>query len=196
MNIKFYVVPTILLGLALASPAAAKDKKKHAERGMLEKMEAVPCGARERGITGLGSVFASAGIEHVNSDEKLCPQYLLRTDDMEYHIRPTDGKHPVVLPVGKEGEFKIKNDRMFLRVPDGDRKTRTYQVVAMKPVNTSEDQAAKTLEKPNSDRQASDTENVKPPVRSDPVTPGPATTAPATPTPLVSPPNNIDPPHL
>ena len=195
MNIKFCVIPTILLALALPGPAAAKNKKKHAERGMLEKMEAVPCGARERGITGLGSVFASAGIERVNSDEKLCPQYLLRTDEMEYHIRPTDGKHPVVLPVGKEGEFKIKNDKMFLKVPDGDRKTRTYQVVAMKPVNTGEntgDQAAKPMDKPNPDRLATD--SAKPPARSNPVDPAPAT--PVTPEPLVQPPNSTDPPHL
>jgi hypothetical protein len=193
MNIKFYVIPTILLALALPGPASAKEKKKHAERGMLEKMEAVPCGARERGITGLGSVFASAGVEHVNSDEKLCPQYLLRTDEMEYHIRPTDGRHPVVLPVGKEGEFKIKNDKMFLKVPDGDRKTRTYQVVAMKPVNTGEntgDQAARPIDKQNSDRLAADT--AKPPVRAAPVT----LTPPVTPAPLIQPPNNTDPPHL
>jgi len=58
---------------------------------------------------------------------------------MEYHIRPTESKHPVILPVGHEGEFKIKDDRMFLKVPDGDRKTRTYHVVAMKPTNTDMD---------------------------------------------------------
>ncbi len=198
MNIKIYVIPTILLALALPGPVAAKNKKKHAERGMLEKMEAVPCGAKESGITGLGSVFASAGIEHVNSDEKLCPQYLLRTDEMEYHIRPMDGKHPVVLPVGKEGEFKIKKDRMYLKVPDGDRKTRTYQVVAMKPVNTSEnsgDQAAKPIERQNSGRLAADTAPARPPVRTEP--PSPATSTPAvTPAPLVAPPNSTDPPHL
>ncbi len=193
MNIKFYVVLTILLALALPGPVAAK-KKKHAERGMLEKMEAVPCGARERGITGLGSVFASAGIEHVNSDEKLCPQYLLRTDEMEYHIRPMDGKHPVVLPVGQEGEFKIKKDRMFLKVPEGpDHKTRAYQVVAMKPVNAGEnsgEEAVRPSSKANSDRLS---EDAKPPVRSEPA--NPATANRVTPAPL-QPPNNTDPPHL
>jgi hypothetical protein len=121
------------LVLVVAVPAAA-GKKKPPERGMIEKMEAVPCGAKERGLTGLGSVFASAGIEHVNSDEKLCPQYLLRSDEMEYHIRPLDKKHPVILPVGHEGEFRIDKDRLYLKVSDdGDRKTRPYQVVAMKP---------------------------------------------------------------
>jgi hypothetical protein len=108
---------------------------------MIEKMEAVPCGAKQKGITGLGSVFASAGIEHVNSDEKLCPQYLLRSDEMEYHIRPLDKKHPVILPVGQEGEFRIDKDRLYLKVSEGDRKTRSYQVVAMKPTGSDQDKS-------------------------------------------------------
>jgi hypothetical protein len=171
----------------------AAKKKKQAERGMLERMEAVPCGARERGITGLGSVFASAGVERVNSDEKLCPQYLLRTDEMEYHIRPTDGKHPVVLPIGKEGEFKIKKDRMFLKVPDGDRKTRTYQVVAMKP-NNAEDQsgenAKKSVDQPSADRSEPRTAQRTGPVNTAPVQPNSVA-----PTPLVPAPAPTDPPH-
>jgi hypothetical protein len=122
--------------LAMPPAAAAKDKKKHSDRGMLESMEAIPCGAKQRGLTGLGSVFGSVGVEHVNSDEKLCPQYLLRTDEMEYEIRPIDNKHPVILPVGHEGEFKIKKDQMQLKVPDGDRKTRAYHVVGVKPLRS------------------------------------------------------------
>jgi hypothetical protein len=95
--------------LLAAVPLSADDKKKKPEsRAMLETMEAVPCGAKEKGLTGLGTLWASAGITHVNSDEKLCPQYMLRTDEMEYHIRPTDLKHEVLLPVGQEIEFKIK----------------------------------------------------------------------------------------
>lgn len=133
------------LVLAFAAPAGA-GKKKPSERGLIEKMEAVPCGAKEKGITGLGSVFASAGIEHVNSDEKLCPQYLLRSDEMEYHIRPMDKKHPVILPVGQEGEFRIDKDKLYLTVSEGDRKTRPYQVVAMKPTGGEPDKA--TTSKP------------------------------------------------
>ncbi len=135
MKIKTALLSAIILVVAIPLVAGDKHKKKQPDRGMLERMEAVPCGAKERGLTGLGSVYASVGVQHVNSDEKLCPQYLLRTDEMEYEIRPLDHKHPIVLPVGHEGEFKIKNDRMFLKVPDGDRKRRAYQVVGMKPVN-------------------------------------------------------------
>ena len=138
MKTRFSIIAMLLL--AFAMPAGA-GKKKQAERGMIEKMEAVPCGAKQKGITGLGSVFASAGIEDVNSDEKLCPQYLLRSDEMEYHIRPMDKKHPVILPVGQEGEFRIDKDRLYLKVSEGDRKTRPYQVVAMKPTGGDEDKA-------------------------------------------------------
>lgn len=135
MKIKIALLSAVVLVAAIPMSAGDKHKKKQPDRGMLEKMEAVPCGAKERGLTGLGSIFGSVGVQHVNSEEKLCPQYLFRTDEMEYEIRPLDHKHPVVLPVGHEAEFKIKKDRMSLKVPDGDRKKRDYQVVAAKPVN-------------------------------------------------------------
>jgi hypothetical protein len=123
----------VALAIAAASPLAWSAKKKgEGERAMLEKMEAVPCGAKQRGLSGLGTLWASAGITHINSDEKLCPQYLLRTDEMEYEVRPTDLKHAVLLPVGHEALFKIKNSRVFLSVPDSDdRKIRSYEVVAV-----------------------------------------------------------------
>jgi hypothetical protein len=139
MKVKISVILALVLLAGL--PLSAGGKKKKSERAMLEKMEAVPCGAKEKGVTGLGTVWASAGITHVNSDEKLCPQYMVVSDEMEYHIRPTDKKHPIILPVGHEIEFEIKKDRMFLKVADGDEKMRTYQVVAMKPTTNSDTNA-------------------------------------------------------
>jgi hypothetical protein len=135
MNVKTALIFALVLMSAVPAMADGK-KKQQPERALLEKMEAVPCGAKEKGLTGLGTVWASAGITHVNSDEKLCPQYMVITDEMEYHIRPTDTKHPVLLPVGKEIEFKIKKDHMTLKVLDGDQKMETYYVVSMKPTNT------------------------------------------------------------
>jgi hypothetical protein len=159
--------------LFLAIPALAGDKKP-GNRAMIKKMEAVPCGAKERGLTGLGSVFASVGATSVNSEEKLCPQYLLLTDDMEYHVRPLDHKHPVILPVGKEGEFKISKDVMEMRIPDGDRKKRRYQVVAMKPIDhpealgsdgdkTNYDAHKDDAAKPLADKTSSQKDGVKAP---------------------------------
>lgn len=132
MNVRAALIAGLILLSAI--PAIAGGDKKKGERAMVEKMESVPCGAREKGLTGLGTVWASAGITHVDNDEKLCPQYMVITDQMEYHIRPTDTKHPVVLPVGHEIIFKIKKDHMILKAADGDNKqTTTYLVVAMKP---------------------------------------------------------------
>jgi hypothetical protein len=154
MNVRTSLIAVLSLVLAASSIAAGKDKKKQAPRGMVESMQAVPCGAKQRGLTGLGSVFGSIGVEHVNAHEQLCPQYLLRTDEMEYHIRPLDLKHAVLLPVGQEGEFRLKKDRLVLKMPDGDKKgkAREYQVVAMQPVSAeskAESSAYRPQEKPS-----------------------------------------------
>jgi hypothetical protein len=132
------LITALVLVLAIPAFAGDKNKKRHNQRAMIEKMEAVPCGAKEHGLSGLGSIFASAGITAINSDEKLCPQYMLRTDDMEYHVRPLDHKHPKLLPVGQEGEFKISKDILEMKIPDGDHKKRKYQVVGMRPIDHSE----------------------------------------------------------
>ncbi|MGC2297587.1 MAG: hypothetical protein WA476_02215 [Acidobacteriaceae bacterium] len=127
----------LLLAFISALPLSAHDKKKNgAERGILERMEAVPCGAKQTGLAGLGALWGSAGITHLNSNEKLCPQYLLRTDEMDYQIRPIDLKHATILPIGQEGEFKIKKNEMILTMTGGsDKKARSYEVVSMDPAN-------------------------------------------------------------
>lgn len=124
-----------IFSLSLAIPAFAGGKK--AQRAMIEKMEAVPCGATEKGVSGIGSVFASIGATKMNTTEKLCPQYMLKSDDMEYHVRPLD-KKPRLLPVGQEGEFRLNKNVLEMKIPDGDHKRRRYQVVAMKPIDHSE----------------------------------------------------------
>jgi len=64
---------------------------------------------------------------------------------MDYEIRPTNLKHARILPVGTEGEFKIKKNEMQLTAPEGgDRKTRTYEVVAIIPNNNSETDTDRT----------------------------------------------------
>lgn len=148
MNVKTYIVLAVVVIAAV--PLSAGDKKKHQpERAMLEKMEAVPCGAKQKGLSGLGSFWASVGITDIHSNEKRCPEYLLRTDDMDYRIRPTDLKHPVVLPIGHEVVFKIQKDRMMVKDPEGDKKMRSYEVVAMEPAGgPSRENASARSDKP------------------------------------------------
>jgi hypothetical protein len=115
--------------------AGAKDKKP-LDRGMLVKMDSSGCGTHEKGVAGIGGVMASAGVERVTTEDKLCAEYVLRTDTMEYHIRPMDKKNPALLPVGHESLFRLANGRMYLRMEDEDtNKMHEYQVVSMKPLD-------------------------------------------------------------
>lgn len=151
MNFKGTFV--LLLAVISATPLSAHDHKKTSsiERGILEKMEAVPCGAKQTGLAGLGALWGSAGITHINSNEKLCPQYLLRTDEMDYEIRPIDLKHATILPIGQEGEFRIKKNEMILTMAEGsDKKARSYEVVSMDPANP--DSGAKSSSPAGDDR--------------------------------------------
>lgn len=142
----------LALAFLFALPLSANNKKKNQQRAMLEKMDAVPCGANQKGLSGLGSLWGSIGITHMSSNEKLCPQYLIKTDEMEYEIRPTDLKHAVLLPVGQEAVIKVKKNSIMLRIADSDdHKMRSYQVVGMSPNQTNDSSA--------DDRSSSDNDN-------------------------------------
>ena len=52
---------------------------------------------------------------------------------MIYRIRPRDEKHPILLPVGENAQFRIEKDKLLLRVEDLDDKEREYSVVSMTP---------------------------------------------------------------
>jgi hypothetical protein len=148
MNVKTSLVLVVVLMSALPLGAGGK-KKNQQQRAMLEKMEAVPCGANQKGLSGLGSFWASVGVTDVHSNEKRCPEYLLRTDDMDYRIRPMNLKHPIVLPIGHEVVFKIDKDRMMVSDPEGDKKMRSYEVVSIEPAGgPSRDNASLRSEKP------------------------------------------------
>jgi len=99
----------------------SRKKKKVAPRAMLERMESVPCGAKQRGLSGLGTIWASAGITHVNSDENFVPNICCGPTKWNITSAQPTAKHPVVLPIGKEVEFKIKGDKCG-EIPDGDKK--------------------------------------------------------------------------
>lgn len=58
---------------------------------------------------------------------------MLQTDRVIYRIRPRDEKHPVLLPVGEQAQFRLQKDKMLLSVEDLDSKEREYVVVSMTP---------------------------------------------------------------
>ncbi|HEV2425477.1 MAG TPA: tetratricopeptide repeat protein [Terriglobia bacterium] len=136
-----------VVALSAASPSFCKSKQvAFMETGTLTEMQAVPCGSRAKGFTGIGGLLATAGLEDVNSKDKLCQEYVLRTSYMEYRIRPVNDKDPALLPVGEKSRFRIVKDRVLLSVPDGDGKVREYVVVGMRPLHMETDSQAALAE--------------------------------------------------
>ncbi len=124
----------LLVMLSLACAAQARGPRFY-QKGVLTDMNAVECGYEEKGGQGVTGALLGTDSEHKKTREMLCQEYGLRSDRMNYRIRPKDEKHPALLPVGEQAEFRIQKDRMFLRVPEGDNKERQYIVVSITPRN-------------------------------------------------------------
>ena len=71
------------------------------------------------------------------TQELLGQEYVLESERVIYRIRPRDEKHPVLLPVGEQAQFRLQKDKMLLRVEDLDGKEREYIVVSMTPRSDS-----------------------------------------------------------
>jgi hypothetical protein len=117
--------------LVVAAVVAAFGKEpRFRQKGVLADMQSVSCGYTEKG----GPTIAGAiitGAEHKKSRELLCQEYTVNTDRVTYRIRPVEEKHPVLLPVGEQAEFRLNKDKMLLRIPEVDKKEREYIVVSM-----------------------------------------------------------------
>jgi hypothetical protein len=122
-----------LIGVVvLAAMAYAKDAKPF-QHGKLLQMDSVACGVDENSGKSLAGEMLGTDSAHKKTHELLCQEYLLQTDRVIYRIRPRDDKHPVLLPVGAEAQFRLQKDKMVLRVEDLDDKDRDYVVVSMTP---------------------------------------------------------------
>ncbi len=142
---KFTAGLVLVVGL-LSSAAVAKDH--FYQKGKLVSMEAVSCGFAEKsGKTFVGEVVGTDG-GHKNTKEMLCQEYILRGERVLYRIRPRDEKHPVLLPIGEDADFRIAKDKLFLKVVEFDNnKERDYSVVSMTPVEPSESTTAQNQKK-------------------------------------------------
>lgn len=123
----------IVSGALCCGLAQAKDPHFY-QKGRLVSMEAVACGSTEKsGNSIMGQIVGTDGA-HKNTKEMLCQEYMLRSDRVQYRIRPRDEKHPVLLPIGEDAEFRIQKDKLYLKVTELDGKERDYNVVSMSPV--------------------------------------------------------------
>jgi hypothetical protein len=127
----------LLLSVTLAmagSVAQAKDARFY-QKGRLIQMDSVSCGYAEKdGKSVLGQVIGTDG-GHKNTKEVLCQEYVLKSDRVLYRIRPRDEKHPTLLPVGEDAQFRIQKDKLYLKVTELEDKERDYTVVSMTPVD-------------------------------------------------------------
>ncbi len=124
----------ILAGLiSLSTPVLlAKDPPSY-EKGVLLSMDSASCGYAEKdGKTMAGEILGTDSA-HKNTEEVLCEEYVLKSRNVIYRIRPKNQKHEVLLPVGDLVEFRLHKDEMLLRDPEGDNKERPFTVVSMRP---------------------------------------------------------------
>ena len=122
--------------LTLASATFAKEPKPY-QTGKLLQMDSVQCGTAEKDATSLAGEMLGTDSGSKKTHELLCQEYVLQSDHVIYRIRPRDEKHPVLLPVGEQAQFRLQKDKMLLRVEDLDNKEREYIVVSMTPRSDS-----------------------------------------------------------
>ena len=127
---------TLCVVLGLASGAYAKDPKPY-QTGKLLQMDSVQCGMSEKEGKSFAGEMLGTDSGSKKTHELLCQEYVVQAERVIYRIRPRDEKHPVLLPVGEQGQFRLQKDKMLLRVEDLDSKEREYIVVSMTPRSDS-----------------------------------------------------------
>ena len=126
----------LCVALGLASAAVAKDPKPY-QTGKLLQMDSVQCGMAEKDAKNFAGEMLGTDSGSKKTQEVLCQEYVLQAERVIYRIRPRDEKHPVLLPVGEQAQFRLQKDKMLLLVEDLDSKEREYIVVSMTPRSDS-----------------------------------------------------------
>jgi hypothetical protein len=121
-----------LAGLCLmfAPVTIAKDAPTY-DKGTLLSMDSSTCGMAEKQAKTLAGEIIGTDASNKNTQQVLCQEYVLQGDRIVYHIRPTDAKHPVLLPVGETVEYRVRKDKLYLIDREGDNKERSYAVISM-----------------------------------------------------------------
>ncbi|HET9805053.1 MAG TPA: hypothetical protein VFP96_17570, partial [Candidatus Acidoferrum sp.] len=97
------------------------------------RMDSSSCGMQEKDGKTVAGELLGTDSQNRKTKEVLCQEYVLQADHVVYRIRPTDDKHPVLLPIGEVAQFRIHKDKLVLRVPELNDKEREYTVVSMTP---------------------------------------------------------------
>lgn len=122
-----------IMAICLVFAGVCSAKEHDYQKGTLVRMDSSSCGTQEKGSkTVAGEIFGTDG-QHKQTQELLCQEYILQSDHVIYRIRPKDDKHPVLLPIGEVAQFRIRKDKLILRVPELNDKEHEYIVVSMTP---------------------------------------------------------------
>ena len=119
---------------ALLAFAGLTQAKEHDyQKGTLLRMDSSSCGMQEKGSKTLAGEILGTDGQHKKTQEVLCQEYVLDSDRVVYRIRPKDDKHPFLMPIGETAQFRIRKDKLVLRLPELDDKEREFTVVSMTP---------------------------------------------------------------
>jgi hypothetical protein len=97
--------------------AAAKDSK--LQQGTILSENSVQCGSQEKGK---------------KTSNLMCQEYVVRTEQVEYHVRQEKQQHKDMLPVNAAAEMSISKDKMKLKV---DGKSFEMMIVSEQAVQAS-----------------------------------------------------------
>jgi hypothetical protein len=125
-------VKLVLCVALMASAAYAREPKAY-QSGKLLQMDSVKCGVAEKDAHSFAGEMLGTDSANKKTQELLCQEYVLQAERVIYRIRPRDEKHPVLLPVGDQAEFRLEKDKMILRIEELDNKDHEYVVVSMTP---------------------------------------------------------------
>jgi hypothetical protein len=120
----------VIFGVAVS--AYAKEPKAY-QTGKLLQMDSVQCGTSEKHSNSVAGEVLGTDSGSKKTEQVLCQEYVLQAERVVYHIRPRDEKHPALLPVGSQAQFRLEKDKMLLLVEGLDNKERQYLVVSMTP---------------------------------------------------------------
>lgn len=118
--------------LFFAASAFAKEPKAY-QSGKVVQMVSVQCGTAEKDSTSLAGEMLGTDSGSKKTQQLLCKEYVIETEHVIYHIRPKSEKHPELLPIGEQAQFRLQKDNMMLRMEGVDSKEREYIVVSMIP---------------------------------------------------------------
>ncbi len=139
----------VLASILLAATAYAKEPKAY-QSGKVLQMDSVKCGVDEKDAKSFTGEMIGTDSGHKKTQELLCQEYVLQSDKLVFRIRPKDTKHPMLLPVGEQAQFRLEENKLLLRVEGVDSKEREYIVVSMMPRGDSTADASPAL--PNHSR--------------------------------------------